>query len=105
MSARGMLSVVGTAVGGLIGWTDEAPPAADPASLRRLFADLGVRVGEDLDSAVRRFQARAGLLVDGVAGPRTVHLLARYAEETRELTGISLSPLRPTIPPRNSAAA
>jgi peptidoglycan hydrolase-like protein with peptidoglycan-binding domain len=110
MSARGMLGLVGTAVGGLIGWTDEAPPAADPASLRRLFADLGVRVGDDpnsekLDSAVRRFQARAGLRVDGVAGPRTVHLLARYAEEARELTSISLSPLRPTVPPPNSVAA
>ena len=92
MTARGMLSVVGTAVGGLIGWTDEPPPAADPASLRELFADLGVRVGAaagDLDAAVRRFQARAGLLADGVAGPRTVHLLARYAKEARDLTRIS----------------
>jgi hypothetical protein len=88
MSARGILSVVGTAVGGLIGWTDEAPPAADPASLRELFADLGLRIGaaaDDLDAAVRRFQARVGLIVDGVAGPRTVHLLARYAKEAREL--------------------
>ena len=85
MSARGVLRVVGTAVGGLIGWTDEAPPAADPASLRRLFADLGMTDDEDLDSAVRRFQACAGLEVDGVAGPRTVHLLARYAKEAREL--------------------
>jgi hypothetical protein len=92
MSARGILSVVGTAVGGLIGWTDEAPPAADPASLRELFADLGLRIGaaaDDLDAAVRRFQARTGLVVDGVAGPRTVHLLARYAKESRELRGIS----------------
>jgi hypothetical protein len=92
MSARGMLSVVGTAVGGLIGWTDEAPPAADPASLRELFADLGLRIGaaaDDLDAAVRRFQARVGLIVDGVAGPRTVHLLARYAREARELRGIT----------------
>jgi murein L,D-transpeptidase YcbB/YkuD len=92
MSARGMLSVVGTAVGGLIGWTDEAPPSADPASLRELFADLGVRVGaaaDELDAAVRRFQARAGLVVDGFAGPRTVHLLARYATEYRELREIS----------------
>jgi murein L,D-transpeptidase YcbB/YkuD len=39
----------------------------------------------DLVAAVRRFQDRAGLLVDGVAGPRTVHLLARYAGEAREL--------------------
>jgi peptidoglycan hydrolase-like protein with peptidoglycan-binding domain len=88
MSARGLLSVVGTAVGGLIGWTDEPPPPADPGSLRELFADLGVRVGPadgDLEAAVRAFQARTGLAVDGVAGPRTVHLLARYAKKARDL--------------------
>ncbi|MFI7602990.1 peptidoglycan-binding protein [Actinoplanes sp. NPDC049681] len=88
MSARGMLSVVGTAVGGLIGWTGEAAPAADPAAVRDLFAQLGMVVGEGdeaLASAVRRFQARVGLDTDGVAGPRTVHLLARYAKEAREL--------------------
>ena len=88
MSARGLLGVVGAAVGGLIGWTDEPPPPADPGSLRELFADLGVRVGPaagDLDAAVRAFQARVGLAVDGVAGPRTVHQLARYAEEARDL--------------------
>ena len=94
MSARGMLSVVGTAVGGLIGWSGEPVPAADPASLRELFADLGLHVGEsadDLTSAVRRFQARTGLDPDGVAGPRTVHLLARYAEEARDLRRVHLS--------------
>ena len=32
MSARGMLTVVGTAVGGLIGWSDDEVPSADPAS-------------------------------------------------------------------------
>jgi len=88
MSARGLFSVVGTAVGGLIGWTDEAVPAADPASIRALFADLGMVVGpgdEELAAALRRFQTRIGLTDDGVAGPHTVHQLARYAKEAREL--------------------
>ena len=84
MSARGMLSVVGTAVGGLIGWSDEAAPAADPAALRALFDDLAIP-NQDLEAAVRAFQARVGLSVDGVAGPRTVHLLARYAKDARDL--------------------
>ena len=88
MSARGMLSVVGAAVGGLIGWSGEPGPSADPRALRELFADLDVPVGAapgDLEAAVRRFQARAGLRPDGVAGPRTVHALARYAAEARDL--------------------
>jgi hypothetical protein len=84
MSARGVLSVVGTAVGGLIGWTDESP-AAEPAVVRRLLEDLGLPPGADLGGGVRAFQARTGLKTDGVAGPRTVHLLARYATEAREL--------------------
>ena len=84
MSARGMLSVVGTAVGGLIGW-GETPPPADPAIVRALLTEVGVPAGASLDDAVRAFQERAGLEPDGVAGPRTVHLLARYAKEIREL--------------------
>ncbi|NMO56647.1 peptidoglycan-binding protein [Actinoplanes sp. TBRC 11911] len=87
MTARRMLSLVGTAVGGLIGWS-EPPPSADPASLRTLLADLGVRVGdgdEALAEALREFQARVGLRPDGVAGPRTVHVLSRYAKEVRDL--------------------
>jgi murein L,D-transpeptidase YcbB/YkuD len=84
MSARGVLTLVGTAVGGLIGWSGEPAPAADPASLRRLFADLGLPA-DDLDEAVRQFQSRTGLTVDGVAGPRTVHRLAGYAQEARDL--------------------
>jgi len=84
MSARGMLSVVGTAVGGLIGWT-EPPPPADPVIVRALLTEVGVPAGESLEEAVRTFQERAGLYPDGVAGPRTVHWLARYAKEIREL--------------------
>lgn len=90
MSARGMLSLVGNAVGGLIGWSDPVPPA-DPETLRALFAELGVQVGPDpaeLAEAVRYFQARTGLPTDGAAGPRTVHLLTRYATEARELNRI-----------------
>ncbi len=84
MSAKGVLTLVGAAVGGLIGWSDEPVPTADPASLRRMFADLRMPA-DDLDSAVRRFQSRVGLTVDGVAGPRTVHALARYAKDARDL--------------------
>ncbi|SNY48826.1 peptidoglycan-binding protein [Paractinoplanes atraurantiacus] len=87
MSARGMLSVVGTAVGGLVGWT-APPPPADPAVVRELLTDIGLTPadGDDqLTMAVRVFQARTGLDPDGVAGPRTVHLLTRYAAEAREL--------------------
>jgi murein L,D-transpeptidase YcbB/YkuD len=94
MSARGMLSVVGTAVGGIIGWTDEAPPAADPVSLRRLLGDLGLPAtssDDEVVAAVRAFQARVGLTADGVAGPRTVHLLARYAKEVRERVHLDLA--------------
>jgi hypothetical protein len=79
-------------VGGLIGWKDEPAPAADPAAVRALFADLGLEVGEDpgdLAAAVRHFQDRTGITPDGVAGPRTVHLLARYAVEARELRTVT----------------
>jgi Putative peptidoglycan binding domain len=90
MSAKGVLSVVGTAVGGLIGWTDVSP-AAEPSVVRRLLEDLGLPPGFDLAAGVRAFQARTGLRADGVAGPRTVHLLARYAKDARELHRLDLA--------------
>jgi hypothetical protein len=76
-STMSALRMIGTAVGGLIGWTRDVP-SADPAALRSLFAELDVRVGtrpEDLTAAVRHFQAQAGLTPDGEAGPKTVHAL------------------------------
>ncbi|MGX6606499.1 peptidoglycan-binding protein [Micromonosporaceae bacterium Da 78-11] len=94
MSARAVLNVVGTAVGGLIGWTDPTAPAADPASVRALLVDLGLPAASsdaDTAAAVRTFQRRVGLRADGVAGPRTVHLLARYAKEVRELRRLDLA--------------
>jgi hypothetical protein len=90
MSARGVLSMVGTAVGGLIGW-NETPPAADPSAVRGLLEDLGMPSGADLGAGVRAFQPRTGLKTDGIAGPRTVHLLARYAKEARELHRLDLA--------------
>ena len=90
MSARGVLSVVGTAVGGLIGWTD-SPPPADPDCLRALLIEVGLPAAagdEGLTVALRAFQARTGLPADGIAGPRTVHLLSRYAADVRALRPI-----------------
>lgn len=87
MTKRAMLSAVGTAIGGVLGWAAEPPPA-EPAAMRDLFADIGVHPGPeaaDLDATVRAFQAWMGLTPDGVAGPRTVHALVRYAREARHL--------------------
>ena len=81
--------MVGTAVGGLIGWPADDVPTADPRAVRALLTDLGVPPGADLDTAVRRFQQRTGLITDGRAGPRTVHLLTRYAGEARELRAVT----------------
>jgi hypothetical protein len=89
MSARGVFTVLGTAVGGLIGWTSR-PPEADPAVVRRLLEDLGLPPGADLVEGVRAFQAHTGLRTDGIAGRRTVHLLARYATRARDLYRLDL---------------
>jgi hypothetical protein len=81
MSARGMLTVVGSAVGGMIGLS--TPPPLDPAEVRGLLAEVGMPAGDDLAEAVRAFQSRVGLRPDGEAGPRTVHFLTRYAIQRR----------------------
>jgi hypothetical protein len=87
MTAHTILTAVGTLLGGLIGYTGDPMPSADPSALRPLFADLGVTLSadaEELETAIRRFQHHVGLRADGIAGPRTVHQLARYAGEARE---------------------
>jgi murein L,D-transpeptidase YcbB/YkuD len=86
MTARSMLATVGAALGGVVGWFGPDSTAADARDVRRLLADLGIEVpAEEVDTGVRRFQRGAGLVDDGIAGPRTVHLLARYAAEARDL--------------------
>jgi peptidoglycan hydrolase-like protein with peptidoglycan-binding domain len=88
MTAQTIFTAVGTLLGGLIGYNGDPMPSADPAALRPLLADLGVTVGTDaadLDTAIRHFQHHVGLPADGIAGPRTVHQLARYAGEARDL--------------------
>jgi murein L,D-transpeptidase YcbB/YkuD len=76
-----------------MGANDEQVPPAAPASVRELLADIGMIPAHgpsDLDAALRRFQASCGLDADGVAGPKTVHLLARCAAEGRELRELGL---------------
>ena len=89
MTVQHVFSTVGAALGGVIGWS--AAPPAEESTVRRLLADLGIDAGDDPAPAVRRFQRHAGLTDDGVAGPRTVHLLARHAAEARELRHLHLA--------------
>lgn len=68
-------AVAGATAGG--GWHPGADPVALTAFLREVGIDCGTGSPAEVAAAVRRFQAAAGLVVDGVAGPRTVHALAR----------------------------
>src|SRR5690348_6542279 len=98
MSIVRVLNAVGTALAGAVGAAGAAAPSADPAAVRALLVEIGLMPAETgidddaaLTRALRRFQARAGLVTDGVAGPRTVHLLARYAGEARDLHDLGLA--------------
>ena len=58
-------------------------PAADRRWLRARLARAGVTVeNNDLEAAIRRFQRRNGLAVDGKAGIRTLLALERQSSET-----------------------
>jgi hypothetical protein len=102
MSIVRVLSAGGTALAGAIGAAPDAAPPADPALVRELLGEVGLApAGEDLAGALRRFQAGSGLVTDGVAGPRTVHELARSAAEMRHLheLGLALDVPRAPGPP------
>ncbi|MDR7275623.1 peptidoglycan-binding domain-containing protein [Catenuloplanes atrovinosus] len=77
MTVTTTLSAMATALSGLV--ADSANPPADARTVRRLLEALRLGTGDGspdaLARAVRRFQAAVGLPTDGVAGPRTVHMM------------------------------
>ncbi|WP_432971628.1 peptidoglycan-binding domain-containing protein [Dactylosporangium sp. CA-233914] len=95
MTVRRIFTVVGAALAGTVNAADEAVPPADPREVRALLIDIGLlRPGAfdaELPAALRRFQARAGLVVDGIAGPRTSQALARSAREARHLRDLGMA--------------
>ncbi len=95
MSVRRTLSVVGAVLAGTVTASASDAPPADPRTVRALLAEIGALPSRAPDSlvgpALRRFQTRAGLTVDGVAGPQTCHALVRVAREAREMRRLGLA--------------
>jgi murein L,D-transpeptidase YcbB/YkuD len=95
MSVRRTLGVVGAVLAGTVTASSADAPPADPRTVRALLVEIGVLPSSAPDTAVkpalRRFQARAGLSVDGVAGPQTCHALVRHAREAREMRSLGLA--------------
>jgi murein L,D-transpeptidase YcbB/YkuD len=95
MSILRTLNAVGAALAGTVNGASDAAPPADPHVVRQLLVEIGMVPTRpsttEADRALRRFQARSGLDADGVAGPRTVHVLARCAAEIRELRDLGLA--------------
>ncbi|GAA0733553.1 peptidoglycan-binding protein [Dactylosporangium roseum] len=95
MSVRRTLHAVGAALAGTVTASGTAAPPADPREVRALLVEIGIlgpgAFEAEVPQALRRFQVRAGLLVDGVAGPRTVQALARSAREARHLRALGVA--------------
>jgi len=93
MSVFRTLSAVGAALAGTV--AGDAAPPADPRDVRAMLVDLGLVRPEasagDVEFALRRFQSHVGLVPDGVAGPRTVQVLARYAREARDMRALGFA--------------
>jgi murein L,D-transpeptidase YcbB/YkuD len=95
MSVSRTLRAVGAAIVGMVNARGSAVPPADPRAVRALLVEIGMLdpLATEAETArtLRRFQARAGLAVDGVAGPRTAQALARYAREARHMRELRLA--------------
>lgn len=97
MSVRRTLGVVGAVLAGTVAASGSSAPPADSRVVRALLVEIGMLPagsapdGAAVTVALRRFQAQAGVTVDGVAGPQTCHALARYAREACELTALGFA--------------
>jgi murein L,D-transpeptidase YcbB/YkuD len=95
MSVLRTLSAVGAALAGTVSAPGDAAPPADPRDVRAMLVDVGlarpVESDDEVGRALRNFQSRVGLVPDGVAGARTVQVLARYAREARDMRALGLA--------------
>jgi murein L,D-transpeptidase YcbB/YkuD len=95
LSVRRTIGVVGAVLAGAVSASGSSAPPADPGMIRALLIEIGMLPHGASEAAavaaLRRYQGRVGLTVDGVAGPMTSRALARHAREARELRDLGLA--------------